>query len=241
MEPVKRKAAIFKAINYIDSSMEKIEHNINYILDEKKTPHKYRKGWYLDIDDSLSGIERFYKRYHPKGTRNFKHYIISFGLSDLSVDKAFEVGQELAGYYGQDYPMILGIHTNIPARIHAHFLLNTVNVRTGKKFSESRKAFEQYRCFINATLLDHHMPGLSGLEENIDSNSQEITYEDTYMPLYEFYPIEYSMPNSVDGHSVIETVSKSLVDIKIDEKQVADAYFDGIKTFYNLGRTCNGK
>jgi len=241
MELNAKKDAIFKAINYIDSSLEKMGRHVDYILDIKKTPKEYQKGWFLNPDEAVVGMERLINRYHPKGSRNFRHYIVSFGVPDLSAEVAFTVGQKLVNYYGKTYPAIMGVHTDIPSRIHLHYLLNTIDVRTGKKFAESQNDFNVYRKFINDVLLEHHLPGLRGMvektkvAETLNENSVEIDCGD-------FYGAGDSMqPINVYESTREKKREENHLEFVFDEKKVAQAYFDGIKIFYKLGVNGNGK
>lgn len=175
-----KKYAVFRAVNYKDaSSMDKFADRIRYVINPEKSPAKFHKGWHVDPDNAMEGLGIVYKRYHPKGTRHFRHYIVSFGLPDLSPEKAFEVGTELAAYYGRDFPVIMGLHTDIPARLHVHFVQNTVNIKTGKKFSESESEFWKYRKFIHETLEKHGMPGLKEFSKKLRDKPREM---ETVMP-----------------------------------------------------------
>ena len=156
------KHAILKWINYKDANMEKLKDKIQYIADPKSSPDKYQKGYWLSEANPLHGIEVINRRWSPKGSRTFKHGIFSFGIPELTADKAFSVSDEILRYYTENYPMLMCIHTNITRRIHCHFLMGMVNARTGKKFEQSPKEFERFREHFSSVLLKNGLRPLKG-------------------------------------------------------------------------------
>lgn len=232
--------AIMKVINYKDSSFEKIQEHVDYILNKDKSPEQYQKGWYVDCKQALRGLEQLYKRYHPKGTRNFKHWIVSFGVPFLDAEKGFEVSKEIAGYYAKEYPVILGLHTNIPKRIHCHFLQNTVDIRSGKKFSQSLDDFKQFRVFVNKILEEYKLPLLRGVsvdrpfikEQNADVNNDFYT---DYSEENSFTPYYYSEPQYIiPKQCVVNNVS--LVQCDFDIPKSLKIFGQGVNQFYKYGR-----
>ena len=245
-----KKFAIMKAINYKDSSFEKIQRHVDYILDPKKSPREYRQGWYVGWNEALQGLESLYKRYHPKGTRNFKHWIISFGDPMLSPDKAFEVSKNIADYYGRDYPVVLGLHTNT-RRVHCHFLQNTVAIRSGRKFSQSLDDFDDFRFFVNDVLKHYKLPLLRGLLKQESSlgdlyHEKEVdtgTYDDEYYPIVPYYQVMQGTP-VLDYQVVQETISprEATYTANIQLQGVVDmaeclkVFTDGIIKFHEYGK-----
>lgn len=232
--------AIMKAINYKDSSLGKIQKHVDYILDKNKSPEKYQKSWYVNREDALQGLERLYRRYHPKGTRNFKHWIISFGVPYLDKDKAFEVSKEIADYYGKDYPVVLGLHTNIPKRVHCHFLQNTVAIQSGEKFSQSRDDFDQFRLFINDVLDQYNLPLLKGVvsEEIAAQKHHKYTDEAWYTDddkiwssVQYLQPIQeqFVLPLNIEKNNV-------LVQGSIDMAETLKVFERIFDKFYKYGR-----
>lgn len=244
----KSRFAIMKAINYKDSSFGKIQRHVDYILDKNKSPEKYQKGWYVDCEEALQGLERLYKRYHPKGTRNFKHWIVSFGIPYLDVDKAFEVSKEIADYYGKDYPVVLGLHTNTK-RVHCHFLQNTVAIRSGKKFSQSFDDFDKFRFFMNEVLEQYKLPLLRGVRKEVTTENILCPDEDgKYFDNNVCYPMSYYsviQGNTLPGYQVAQEEfvlqqSHQQPSIQasgtVDMAECLDIFSKGLHKFYEFGR-----
>lgn len=247
----KQRFAIIKAINYKNSPFERIQGHIDYILDPRKSPEKYQQGWYVDCNQALEGLERLYKRYHPRGTRNFKHWIISFGSPFLSADRAFEVSKNIADYYGKDYPIILGLHTNTK-RIHCHFLQNTVAVRSGKKFSQSLDDFDKFRLFVNDVLAQYKLPLLRGVgkktaaenilrpEEDEKYFDNDVCYPVTYYPVIQGNTLPGYQVDQVpqDAFVLQQPAQMPCVQIRgtVDMAECQDIFAKGLHKFYKYGR-----
>lgn len=228
----KEEFAILKAINYKDSSFEKIQQHIDYILNEEKTPKQYRKSWYVDADDAIRGLERLYKRYHPKGSRNFKHWIVSYGVPNINEDKAFEVSNKIAAYYAKDYPVILGLHTNIARRIHCHFLQNTVNVHSGLKFSQSKSQFEDFRLFVNTVLTEYGLPLLRGVVEEGRGSEMQLPFDQNIIWDDEkFFSNQYQIPSFVPTSE-----SNAAAESRIELDKSLAVCAEGFKIFFEYGK-----
>ncbi len=64
--------------------------------------------------------------------RRYIHFVISFDAG-VSSQLAFTIASESAEYFADEYQYILSVHNNTE-NVHAHVILNAVNVHTGKNF-----------------------------------------------------------------------------------------------------------
>ena len=179
-----RKFAIMKWVNYRDGSMQNLAKKLDYIANPKSSPPEYRMGYFIDALYPLEGLETIHQRYCPVGKRNFKHGMFSFGVSDISAEVAFAVSQQLVARYSKTYPVLLCLHTNIPTRIHAHFIMDTCSVLDGKKFSQSPAEFEEYRRYFNAVMRENNLPMLKNaaievIKDDEGKNAGRIRDEDS--------------------------------------------------------------
>ena len=112
------------------------------------------------MDNSWRGIEVINNRWNPKGTRLYKHGIFSFGKPNLDPKKAMQVTDEILAFYSDRYPIIYSIHTNIPRRIHSHFIMGMVDIRTGKKFNQSIQELNAFKKHFNEVVTSYGLPAL---------------------------------------------------------------------------------
>lgn len=103
--------------------------------------------------------------------RPLKHIVISFGREEKPYEMKmyYEATKDIAQYYVKDYQIIAAVHSNIPARPHAHILVDCFNISTGKKFSEGPKELEQFKQFVNGVLKEYKIPLLRNGKEQVKS------------------------------------------------------------------------
>lgn len=234
------KHAILRWINYKDADMQKLKRKMQYISDPESSPEKYQKGYWLSKANPLHGIEVINNRWSPKGCRNFKHGIFSFGIPGLTAEKALTVSDEILQYYTNNYPMLMCIHINIPRRIHCHFLMSMVNVRTGKKFEQSPKEFDDFRNHFNSVVLKNGLRPLKDVNiESVNSKTEllEPAYNDDFVAIEEMnsYVLQPGVNSKIPMYYgsnpcvVRERQPEFYVDINCDMTQVTREVIDGIR------------
>ena len=106
-----KKRGIMKFINYKVADETNFQKGIDYILRQDSTMSDFKGSQYLTLDKPVDGMRIINNRWHPRGTRLFKHGVFSFGVSDLSPKLAFDVTKEILDYYA-DYPRDFKQHYN---------------------------------------------------------------------------------------------------------------------------------
>lgn len=114
--------------------------------------------------------------------RQYLHWILSHDKG-VSADIADKVAIEVMKMIGKEYQLIVGTHVNTN-NVHSHFLINTVNFATGKKFSESERDMLKTREKINSILKKYGLKQCGKIEsideeknEEYDCESSEYTKE----------------------------------------------------------------
>ena len=158
------KPAIYKQINYKNADMEAFLAATRYVGNEDKSPGKYQRGYLTAPQNMIHAINLYKRRWNVPDGREFKHGIVSFGDPLLTPEEALGICDEIVSVYTSDYPLLLCVHTDIPRRIHAHWVMGMVNVRTGKKFSQSRAEFESFRSHVSSVMVRHGLLSLKGME-----------------------------------------------------------------------------
>lgn len=89
---------------------------------------------------------------------HLRHMILSFDPQEkLSPSQAFQIGQKISKYYASQYQVIFGVHCDQP-HLHIHFVMNTVNYLTGRKYSGDFKDFNNFLQHIQIVLSPYGIP-----------------------------------------------------------------------------------
>ena len=158
------KPGILKLINYKNADMEALLAATRYVGNEDKSPVEYQRGYLTAQQNLFHSIKLCKRRWHVPDGREFKHGIVSFGDPLLTPEEALEICDDIVSVYASEYPLLLCVHTDVPRRIHAHWVMGMVNVRTGKKFSQSQAEFQAFREHVSGVMVRHGLLPLKGTE-----------------------------------------------------------------------------
>ena len=173
---------IIKFVNYKQTSPAKAKRLEAYISALGKTEKKLTASNYLTIGDAKRGLEVIYNRFHPNGQRLYKQGILAFGVPDIAVDTALNVAKDTLRFF-DEYPWIMAVHLNKPKRLHAHFLLGTINVHTGKKLSQSLADIKMIRNKYDEVAKEYGLP-LFGDSKSIEMSQSTEDVEDEHEASY---------------------------------------------------------
>lgn len=115
-----------------------------YIVNDGKTEHGSLVSCYgcsVDPDEACKDFERVQNAFGGRGRIQAKHMIVSFKPDEITPEKAFEIGKELADRMLKgEYQYMLAVHTD-RRHIHCHIVFNNTNMVNGKTFGycEDRK------------------------------------------------------------------------------------------------------
>lgn len=143
-----------------------VENVIRYILRERycetRRPDLISYGGAgIDINASAAtiinqflAIQNLYK-IDERGGRRLVHEVYSFSDEEfkmLGENYALVdyVAREISAYfYAQGFQIVYAIHNESGKRVHIHFVMNTINFRTGKKFVSRGEDFKYRLMFFN--------------------------------------------------------------------------------------------
>ena len=104
-----------------------------YALDPNKTGYCCG-GQGVLIEAPWRCMEVVKKYYGQNEGKMIQHFILSFDFTDnISLDEAVDLGYSVCGLY-PDYQFVFGVHINTD-NLHIHWVMNPVNLQTGKKFN----------------------------------------------------------------------------------------------------------
>lgn len=176
MSPTQLKYSILRLINYAHADRDRFDRSVSYITNPKKTNAEMICSQYFIKDNpsqSLETMEKHWLNAEMSG-RLFKHGIIAFGSSEISPEKALELVKATMEYY-TGFPYLAALHTDVPHRLHAHFLLGMRNVKTGKKFSQSPSDLRAFRKHYHDLALKYDLLGLKDCCSNEEHTSSAIS------------------------------------------------------------------
>lgn len=130
---------------------------ISYVKREKKDDQTLIYGFGIDSETAFEEMDFAKQIWHKTSGRQYKHFIFSFDSNiQLSQKQVISIGRQIGLYYAKEYQLLMTLHTN-KKNLHFHYVLNTINIFTGKKFSMTKQDVYQYKQYINAILLQYQL------------------------------------------------------------------------------------
>lgn len=204
------KYSILRLINYKESAdAHRFKKSTDYVMNHTKTNDgKWVKGHCLKLDDPLKSLRALEEHWHNESLagRLFKHGIISFGSPDLKPEDAMAIMEDTLKYY-KHFPYLWALHTDVPGRLHAHFILGMRNMVSGKKFTQSKADLLDFRRHYHKVSLGFKLLGLKDFRQKDDNQGRVTTLSnDIYIPrAYDSMPypeLQYSVPQTAYGNTI---------------------------------------
>lgn len=144
--------AIVKDVNVNGRTVFDTNNLLVYLTDYLKTDSgKYVAGLGFITNNYLDELQAVKVANQKTAGRQFRQITIvpSPAGSNLSHEQYMEMGQEIAQYYYiQGYQVLVTMHIDTDT-IHFHLMLNSVNFRTGKMFSQSKSELNRFKLHCN--------------------------------------------------------------------------------------------
>lgn len=140
--------ATIKAVKKKTNSKSGLKKIINYIEDPKKTlDGKLIDGYNCTPENSYEEFITVKElRKNDKGVMAH-HFTQNFNPNDnITPEKALELGKELVEQNFQGHQVIIATHTD-KEHIHNHFIVNSVNYKTGLKLINNNNLLEQLKTY----------------------------------------------------------------------------------------------
>lgn len=104
--------------------------------------------------NAIFEMERLAQAYEKDSGLRLRHWILSFSVQDLKtfrkadrLEMLYRFGWYAASYYGGQYQILFAVHlTN--HNPHIHFVMNTVNYRTGYKYPGDIGSYYAYQQYL---------------------------------------------------------------------------------------------
>ena len=167
-----------------NTKRNKLKRIIEYVTDRKKTCEDLIGGVGISCVNALERMETVKRFYGKEGGREYIHFVVSFkGYKDA--DTAYFMAEKIAElYYG--FQVLFTVHVNT-VNTHAHFIINSVSVVDGHKFSQSRSDLQRLKDKINS------------IADKYGLNTEEITVDED-----DYFDFEDDAEYDCDEQNLIE-------------------------------------
>ena len=131
-----------------------------YVKRREATKDKLIGGVNCSPDAALDEFIFVKKLFHKEEGRQYYHFVQSFSPEDdLTPETAHEIGLRFAEAF-PEYQVLVATHVNTGA-LHNHIILNSVNMKNGRKYHQSRDDLIRLKEYSNQLCLQY---GLSVTE-----------------------------------------------------------------------------
>ena len=148
------KNSVNDALKYIANSKKTknpdLELTLSYAGNKDKTVLENEEVMYVtgvncNRETAYEEMKFVQKRFNKTTGNVAYHAYQSFKTGEVTPKQAHDIGVKLARLmWGSDYQVLVATHFNT-GTYHNHFVVNSVNMWTGKKFNCDKKAYYQFR------------------------------------------------------------------------------------------------
>lgn len=190
--------------------INQLHRSINYICDPRKTRKDLIGGVGVNASNALQRMEVVKNFYGKPDGREYIHFCVSFS-GKPNAQTVFEVATEISKYY-RAFQVLYAVHLNTP-NTHIHFIINTVCVLDGHKFSQSKSDLKDLKDYIDGIVCRY--PDLYySLEE-----SEEIIEDEYDYISYGIYD------EATDTYDLTDTIGDDEIP-NIDSDENTDFYYE---------------
>ena len=170
----------FNSKNSMSKGKYTLKRVLNYISNPEKTAGQ-TGGLYVNEKNALERMRAVKQYYGKEDGRIYIHFTISFkGKRD--VQNLYEFAEEVSEQFS-DFQVLFAIHNNT-ANHHIHFVINSVSISDGHKFSQSRDDMNKFKKFIAYLEQDHGLDNgfvdfyiNDTIEDYYDDNGEDEHFE----------------------------------------------------------------
>ena len=139
----------------VDSDLKKVIH---YAGDKAKTESRcYVTGVNCNAETAFEEMSAVQERFGKTGGNVAYHAYQSFKTGEITPELCHKIGVELAKkMWGNDYQVLVATHLNT-STLHNHFVLNSVNMWSGKKFDCNEGAYWKFRSLSDELCAEHRL------------------------------------------------------------------------------------
>lgn len=144
---------------------EALETVITYCQNPSKTASGLVGGFGVNVSQAAYEMDLLAHAYGKNKGLRLRHWVISFDKGEISrlkragyriYDTLANIAWYAASYYGYQYQIVYAVHkdSNQP---HIHFVMNTVNFKTGHKYAGDKADYFAYQKYLTEFLQQYGM------------------------------------------------------------------------------------
>ena len=173
---------VSKFINGKNEGSSKLKKGIDYILNNEKTRDKYFSGFGLFVDSAFSDMMIVKDLYRKTEGRGFIHMVLSPSeKAGLKPELVHNISLDSMNFFfSRGYQVLVATHCNTP-HTHSHAIINSVNAKTGLKFTQSRADMELFKKNISRVISDYNI-SQEILIDNIDADDNNVDFMELSIP-----------------------------------------------------------
>lgn len=147
------KDSLSRVVSYAENPEKTIFTDLKQVLkyaeNDEKTIDKNEKSMYVtgvncNRETAYEEMIKIQNRFDKRTGNIAYHAYQSFKTGEVSPELAHKIGVELAQKMWSEYQVIVATHFNT-GTYHNHFVVNSVNIFTGKKFNCNKSAYYRFR------------------------------------------------------------------------------------------------
>lgn len=143
---------IVKFLNAKNRGTDSLKPSIAYIQNPEKVPEGIYGGHGVSYDTAVDDMKTLQHLFGKTEGRAYIHFILSFS-EELQEQTVCIIAKEVCMYF-EEFQSVWALHENTQ-HPHIHVIVNAVNAKTGKKFSQSRKELNDFQKFVEQLYLKH--------------------------------------------------------------------------------------
>ncbi len=134
---------------------------ISYVLRPEKTPHHLIGGYGVCPTQAAYEMNQIAYIYGKQSGLHLRHFIVSFSENETKIfrkhayEMLYHIAQYAAAYYGHEYQIIFAVHEDAK-HPHIHFVMNTINFNTGKKYRGDKKDYYNFLAYLGSFLQEQY-------------------------------------------------------------------------------------
>lgn len=149
--------AIVEFINQPNRSYTGMKNVLNYVMNPDKTWDELVSGVDINPKNAYQEMVTLKQLMGKTDKRLWYHFVQSFAPYDnVTPELAHQIALETAEYFKGQYQIVIATHID-KAHIHTHFVLNTVNIETGKKYTQNNAQRLEIQALSDSICTKHRL------------------------------------------------------------------------------------
>lgn len=138
-----------------------VDDVISYVQRPDKTPHHLVNGYGVYLPQAAHEMNEIARIFGKQSGLHLRHFVVSFSENEIRIfrkhtyEMLYHIAQYAAAYYGHEYQIIFAVHEDAK-HPHIHFVMNTVNFNTGKKYRGDKKDYYNFLTYLGSFLQEQY-------------------------------------------------------------------------------------